>query len=62
VRPVLGSIGIWPNLLPFAERAGALGASRVCALGRMQEPGWSWRQDGRQTLAPLVTWKGWDPA
>ena len=60
VRPFLSTIAIWPNTLPFAERAAALGASRVCALGRMQEPLWTWRQDGRQTLAPLVSWSGWE--
>jgi len=60
VRPFLSAIGIWPNARPFAERAAALGASRVCALGRMQEPAWTWRQDGRATLAPLVTWQGWE--
>jgi hypothetical protein len=56
----LSTIAIWPNRREFAERAAALGASRVCALGRMQEPPWTWRQDGRQTLAPLVSWRGWE--
>jgi hypothetical protein len=59
-QPFLSTIGIWPNTRAFAERAAALGASRICALGRMQEPGWTWRQDGRQTLAPLVSWCGWE--
>jgi hypothetical protein len=59
-RPFLSTIGIWPNTQPYAERAAALGASRVCALGRMQQPPWTWRQDGRQTLAPLVSWRGWE--
>jgi Acyl-CoA reductase (LuxC) len=61
VRPFLSAIAIWPNTLRFAKRAAALGAPRVCALGRMQEPPWTWRQDGRQTLAPLVAWRGWEP-
>jgi len=61
VRRFLSTIGIWPNTAGFAERAAALGASRVCALGRMQEPAWTWRQDGRGTLWPLVSWQGWDP-
>lgn len=60
VRPHLSAIGIWPNIRRFAERAAALGASRVCALGRMQDPPWNWRQDGRGTLAPLVTWRAWE--
>jgi hypothetical protein len=61
-RPHLGAIAIWPNTEAFAERAAALGASRVCALGKMQEPPWTWRQDGRQTLSPLVTWQAWEPS
>jgi hypothetical protein len=60
-RPFLSTIAIWPNSLPYAEEAVALGASRVCALGRMQEPSWTWRQDGHQTLAPLVSWRHWEP-
>lgn len=32
------------------------GAARVCPLGRMQEPPLGWRQDGRPSLADLVTW------
>jgi len=32
------------------------GVTRVCPLGRMQEPPLGWRQDGRPTLAELVTW------
>ncbi len=61
VYPFLSTIGIWPNTLPNAERAAALGATRVCALGRMQAPPWTWRQDGRATLAPLVVWRSWEP-
>ena len=59
-QPFLSTIAIWPNTQEFAERAAGLGASRICALGWMQEPAWMWRQDGRQTLAPLITWKGWE--
>jgi hypothetical protein len=32
------------------------GATRVCPLGRMQEPPLTWRHDGRPVLADLVTW------
>jgi hypothetical protein len=60
VRRHLSTIAIWPNTAPYAMRAGTLGASRICALGRMQEPSWTWRQDGRATLAPLVSWRGWE--
>jgi hypothetical protein len=59
-RPFLSTIGIWPNTRSCAERAAGLGATRVCALGRMQEPPWTWRHDGRQTLGPLVGRREWD--
>jgi len=32
------------------------GASRICPLGRMQEPPLAWRHDGRPSLADLVRW------
>ncbi|HEX4085663.1 MAG TPA: acyl-CoA reductase [Chthoniobacteraceae bacterium] len=60
-RPFLSTIGIWPNTQSNAALAAACGASRICGLGRMQEPMWTWRHDGRQTLAPLVSWTGWEP-
>jgi hypothetical protein len=30
--------------------------TRVCPLGRMQEPPLTWRHDGRPALADLITW------
>lgn len=36
------------------------GVSRVCCLGRMQEPPLSWRHDGRPALGDLVTWTDWE--
>ena len=32
------------------------GATRVCPLGRMQNPPLTWRHDGRPALSDLVTW------
>ena len=32
------------------------GATRVCPLGRMQDPPLTWRHDGRPSLGDLVTW------
>ena len=32
------------------------GVTRVCPLGRMQEPPLAWRHDGRPALADLVSW------
>jgi len=36
------------------------GATRVCPLGRMQEPPLAWRHDGRPSLGDLVTWADWE--
>jgi hypothetical protein len=40
----------------IATRLAAAGVSRVCRLGRMQDPPLSWRHDGRPSLGDLVTW------
>lgn len=49
------------------ERAPALaatlarwGVTRLCPLGRMQEPPLTWRHDGRPSLGDLVTWTDWE--
>lgn len=39
-----------------ATKLARWGASRVCPLGKMQEPPVGWRHDGRPALADLVTW------
>jgi acyl-CoA reductase LuxC len=36
------------------------GATRICPIGRMQNPPLSWRHDGRPALADLVTWTDWE--
>jgi hypothetical protein len=36
------------------------GASRICPIGRMQNPPLTWRHDGRPALADLVTWTDWE--
>lgn len=36
------------------------GATRVCPLGRMQQPPLLWHHDGRPALADLVTWTDWE--
>ena len=40
----------------LARDLGRWGVSRVCALGRMQEPPLAWRHDGRPALGELVRW------
>ncbi|HYF77121.1 MAG TPA: acyl-CoA reductase [Symbiobacteriaceae bacterium] len=39
-----------------AEALGALGVSRVCPVGRVQEPSPLWRHDGHFTVGSLVRW------
>ena len=39
-----------------ATKLARWGATRVCPLGKMQEPPLGWRHDGRPSLADLVTW------
>ena len=45
---------------PYAERLARLGASRICPIGRMQNPSLFWHHDGRPALADLVTWTDWE--
>jgi hypothetical protein len=56
VRPYLSTIAIWPATSESAHRARELGATRICSIGRMQDPPFAWHQDGGQNLAPLVRW------
>ena len=56
VRPHLGNIGIYPATPENAEAVAGLGASRICPIGRMQEPPLTWHHDGQPVLSPLVTW------
>jgi acyl-CoA reductase LuxC len=36
------------------------GVTRVCPLGRMQNPPLTWRHDGRPALGDLLTWTDWE--
>ncbi len=59
IGPALGwlaAVGVWPATPEHAERVASLKPSRICPLGRMQEPPLTWHQEGRQNLAPLVRW------
>jgi len=44
----------------YAERLAHSGASRICPIGRMQNPPVFWHHDGRPALADLVTWTDWE--
>jgi hypothetical protein len=52
----LSTAGLWPASEENARRALAFGARRLCRIGEMQNPPWTWHQDGGLTLAPLVEW------
>jgi hypothetical protein len=58
----VAAVGIWPVTHKNAETASLLKPSRVCPLGQMQNPPFTWHQEGRQTLAPLVRWVDFEPA
>ena len=60
VRPHLSCAGIWPATRDYAHALAPLGVSRICPLGCMQSPPWTWLQDGAPALAPLVRWVGAD--
>jgi hypothetical protein len=59
VRGKVSSVGIAASEHQTEELALHLarwGATRVCPLGRMQNPPLTWRHDGRPALGDLVTW------
>lgn len=41
---------------PIARQLARRGVTRICPLGRMQQPPLAWHHDGRPALADLVTW------
>ena len=60
LRPHLSTVGIWPSTVEHAQTVGGLGARRICAIGKMQLPAFTWHHDGQPVLAPLVTWIDWE--
>jgi len=54
--PHLSTIGLWPSTPENATRILPFRPTRICRLGEMQHPAWTWHQDGAHTLAPLVEW------
>jgi hypothetical protein len=56
VQRHLSCVGIFPTIAENAERLALCGVSRICELGNMQTPPWTWTQDGLQMIAPLVRW------
>ena len=57
----VGGIGLWPCAEDVADRFAALRPSRFCAIGRMQDPSWTWHNGGVARLASLVKWVDFEP-
>jgi hypothetical protein len=63
VRGQVSTVGLAAPPTRAAELAVVLarwGVTRICPLGRMQEPPLAWRHDGRPSLGDLVTWADWE--
>lgn len=56
VRAHLSCAGIWPPTLDNARAAASTGVTRICPIGAMQMPPWTWHPDGVAPLAGLVRW------
>jgi hypothetical protein len=59
VRGQVSTVGLGVpehKLEELATQLAHWGATRVCPLGRMQNPPLTWRHDGRPALGDLVTW------
>jgi hypothetical protein len=59
VRGQVSTVGLGVpehKLEELAMQLARWGATRVCPLGRMQNPPLTWRHDGRSALGDLVTW------
>ena len=57
----VGAVGLWPCTEDLVERFMVLRPSRFCAIGRMQDPSWSWHNGGVARLASLVKWVDFEP-
>ena len=61
VRMHLSCAGVFPATIEHARVLTELGISRVCPIGQMQTPPWTWHQDGQPSLAALVRWVDFEP-
>lgn len=58
----IGAVGLWPCTEELADRFAALQPSRFCAVGRLQDPPWTWHNGGVARLASLVKWVDFEPS
>jgi hypothetical protein len=59
IRGKVSTVGIAApeeKINEIATQLARWGATRICPLGRMQNPPLAWRHDGRPALGDLVTW------
>ncbi len=59
----ISSVGLCASLhesQKIVERLARWGVTRVCPIGRMQEPSFLWRHDGRLSLGELMMWTDWE--
>jgi hypothetical protein len=59
VRDQVSTVGVAVpehTMTEVGARLARWGATRVCPLGKMQEPPLAWRHDGRPALADLLRW------
>jgi hypothetical protein len=63
IRGKVSTVGIAAppeKMQGLALRFAHWGATRICPLGRMQNPPLTWRHDGRPALGDLVTWTDYE--
>ena len=59
----VSSVGLCSSLHEtqgIVERFARWGVTRVCPVGKMQQPSIAWRHDGRLSLGDLLTWTDWE--
>lgn len=62
VAPHLSTVGLWPCRAQDLRVLTGLAVPRICPLGKMQQPPWTWHHDGLPRLAGLVEWVDWEPS
>ncbi len=56
IRRHLSCASIYPASIEYAHTLMETGVSRICPVGQMQSPPWTWHQDGHSPLGALVRW------
>jgi hypothetical protein len=63
IRGKVSTVGLaaaGDRALELAAQLARWGVTRICPIGRMQNPPLAWRHDGRPALGDLVTWTDWE--